>query len=443
MKKHLIKDSIITGLALFSTMFGAGNLIFPPQIGLFSGSAWFLGAMGLLLGGIILPVLALWSINNVGEGAESLMGHVHPKFYDAFYLVNSTLLAMGSTLPKCAASTHELAVAPLFPDVPIWITVIVFFALVYFFAKDRESVIDKLGKYMTPLLLILLAVVLIKGVVDPVGQPVDTGIENPFGSALLTAYNTGDLTVGILFAGVIIGDLRRRGYDRKASKKAAFSAGLVCVAALFAVYGTMTYLGATGSGIYPQDTPQTVLLSGLIRQIMGTAGIACLGGAVTLACLTTAVGLGSTVVSFLYTFFREKIPYKVLLLIACLIGVFMGITGVQNIVNYVTPIFLVIYPACIVTTVLGLLNRFLPNDGFYKGGVLVALILSLGDAVLSVFPNLEWLKHLMSFFPLAEMGFAWLVPSIIGMFVGGLLYRGKPKFSLPVTHAGETSSVSN
>ena len=101
MKKHLIKDSIITGLALFSTMFGAGNLIFPPQIGLFSGSAWFLGAMGLLLGGIILPVLALWSINNVGEGAESLMGHVHPKFYDAFYLVNSTLLAMGSTLPKC------------------------------------------------------------------------------------------------------------------------------------------------------------------------------------------------------------------------------------------------------------------------------------------------------------------------------------------------------
>ena len=49
----------------------------------------------------------------------------------------------------------------------------------------------------------------------------------------------------------------------------------------------------------------------------------------------------------------------------------------------------------------------------------------------------------MSIFPLAEMGFAWLIPSIIGMFVGGLLYRGKPKFSLPVTHAGETSSVSN
>ena len=34
-KKSFWKDTVIVGLALFSTMFGAGNLIFPPQIGLF------------------------------------------------------------------------------------------------------------------------------------------------------------------------------------------------------------------------------------------------------------------------------------------------------------------------------------------------------------------------------------------------------------------------
>ena len=68
-KKSFWKDTVIVGLALFSTMFGAGNLIFPPQIGLFSGQEWFLGAMGLLLGGIVLPVMALWAVNNVGEGS--------------------------------------------------------------------------------------------------------------------------------------------------------------------------------------------------------------------------------------------------------------------------------------------------------------------------------------------------------------------------------------
>ena len=38
-KNHITRDSIIVGLALFSTMFGAGNLIFPPQIGLADGGA--------------------------------------------------------------------------------------------------------------------------------------------------------------------------------------------------------------------------------------------------------------------------------------------------------------------------------------------------------------------------------------------------------------------
>ena len=427
-KKSFWKDTVIVGLALFSTMFGAGNLIFPPQIGLFSGQEWFLGAMGLLLGGIVLPVMALWAVNNVGEGSEDLMGHVSPWCYNAFYLVSCTLIAMGSTLPKSAATTYEIGIQPLFPQVPNWAVIIVFFVLVYFFACDRESVIDKLGKYMTPILLVLLAIVLIKGVVTPVGEPVDTGIGNPFGDAMLTAYNTGDLTVGIMFASVILGDLRRRGYDGKESRRGGFMAGIVCIIALFAVYGTLTYIGATASGIYAQDTAQTALLSGVIRQIMGTAGLACMGGAVAMACLTTAVGIGTTVVSFIYEFLKKRVPYKLLMLIACIIGVFMGITGVQNIVNYVTPIFLVIYPVCIVMTILGLLDRFLPNDGFYKGGVLMAGIVSLGDAVLSVAPDIGWLKDLMSMFPLSDLGFAWLAPAVIGAVVGALLCRGKEKY---------------
>ena len=188
--------------------------------------------------------------------------------------------------------------------------------------------------------MVLLAIVLIKGVISPVGQPIDTGIANPFGTAILTAYNTGDLTVGILFASVILLDLRRRGYDDKACKRGGFLAGIVCIVVLFAVYGTLTYIGACASATYPQDTAQTALLSGIIREIMGTAGMACLGCAVALACLTTAVGIGTTAVGFFYEFFKQKVPYKVLMLIACLIGVFMGITGVQNIVNYVTPLFL-------------------------------------------------------------------------------------------------------
>ena len=177
-KKHWGIDSVVVGLALFSTMFGAGNLIFPPQIGLSTGTQWLLGAIGILITGVILPVTAFWAVNNVGD-VKTLMGHVHPRFYDWFYVIGCILVGMGSTLPRSGATTHELAIQPLFPNVPIWVTMVVFFALVLFFAFDKNSVVDKLGKYLTPLLLIMLAIVLIKGVVSPIGVPQEVDNPNP------------------------------------------------------------------------------------------------------------------------------------------------------------------------------------------------------------------------------------------------------------------------
>ena len=438
-KKHWGIDSVVVGLALFSTMFGAGNLIFPPQIGLSTGTQWLLGAIGILITGVILPVTAFWAVNNVGD-VKTLMGHVHPRFYDWFYVIGCILVGMGSTLPRSGATTHELAIQPLFPNVPIWVTMVVFFALVLFFAFDKNSVVDKLGKYLTPLLLIMLAIVLIKGVVSPIGVPQEVDNPNPVTSAMLTGYLTGDLTVGLMCANIFISGLVLKGHrDAQERKRCGILVGLVSVASLGTIYVMLTYIGATGGAYYDLSTPQTTLLSGLIGQTLGVVGMGCMGLAVGLACLTTAVGIGTTCVGFFYDFFKRKIPYKVLVLIACLIGIFMGITGVQNIVNYVTPIFLVVYPALIVNTVLGLLNKYLPNDGFYKGGVLMAVVVSLGDAVLSVNPNIGWLRSFMDLFPFSGLGFAWVVPTIIGMVVGAIICRGKPKYQ-PLPDPAEVSA---
>lgn len=119
MKKGFFwKDTVIVGLVLSSAMFGTGNLIFPPQVDLFNGQEWFLDAMGLLLNGTVLPVMALWAVNSVGEGSGSLVSRMSPWCYNAFYLVSCTLIVMGSTLPKSATTTHEIGIQPLFPQVP-------------------------------------------------------------------------------------------------------------------------------------------------------------------------------------------------------------------------------------------------------------------------------------------------------------------------------------
>lgn len=165
-KNHITRDSIIVGLALFSTMFGAGNLIFPPQIGLADGTLWGWGALGIVLTGVILPVLAFWGVNNVGTDVKCLMGHVHLSS-TTFSTSLAVFCGYGPTLPRNGATTHEMGVMSIFPNAPSWLTMIIFFALVFFFGCDKGKVVDKLGKYLTPLLLILLAIVLVKGVISP------------------------------------------------------------------------------------------------------------------------------------------------------------------------------------------------------------------------------------------------------------------------------------
>ena len=59
MSKSVLKDSFFIGLALFALFFGAGNLVFPPSVGLLSGEDWFTGAIGLVISGVLLPVTGI------------------------------------------------------------------------------------------------------------------------------------------------------------------------------------------------------------------------------------------------------------------------------------------------------------------------------------------------------------------------------------------------
>ena len=177
------------------------------------------------------------------------------------------------------------------------------------------------------------------------------------------------------------------------------------------------------------SVPQTTLLSGLVGRVLGGFGKVCMGLAVSLACLTTAIGIGSTGASVINEVSKGRISYKLWMGTACVVGAVFGSFGIQNIINYVTPIFLIMYPICIVLTVLGLVDKWIPNDGVYKFGVAVAGIVSVGDAILAVAPNLDGLRKVMYMIPLAEQGFSWLIPTVIAMVIGGIVYRGKPRYN--------------
>ena len=415
-----LKDSIIVGLALFATFFGAGNLIFPPFLGLQSGTEWFKGIVGFIASGVIMPVVAIYIISHAGGTVDALTKKIHPKFSQLILLglmIFSTLIA----IPRTAAVTHELGIQALFPEFPIVPVIIVFFILTYYFVNDKNNVINKIGGLLTPALVVILVFIIVKGVLNPIATPVETGISNSFTNALLGGYQTGDLLVSYMVASIFITDIVNKGYKtEKERNKMIAMAGVVAFICLSIIYSGLLYLGATGSSIFPQDIDRAELLLSTVRPILGSSGLYGLGIVVSLACLTTSIGLTTSVAQFFNEASNGKIKYSVAAGVVCIIGAFIALMGVDKIVVISTPIYLSIYPICIVVILVGLFYKYIPNTESYRGAVLMTGIVSLSEALISV-ANVPFLENIISSIPLNDLGFAWLIPSIIGFIAGGII----------------------
>lgn len=418
-----MQHTIIVGLALFAIFFGAGNLIFPPSIGNSAGVSWISALMGFSLTGVILPVLAVYAIYNTGGTVEALTRPIGNWFYKAFNTVMMVCIGMVVTIPRMSATTHELGVSQIIPTIPLLVSVLVFFAICFYFAMDQSNVIDKIGKWLTPVLVIILIILIGKGVLDPIGAAVHTEAKNVFANAIIAAYQTGDVGTGILCAPIFLAAIVSYGYKGKQSKKVALGGMVIAAIGLIAVYGGLLYLGATSSGIITNPGSDTELLASIAYRVIGNLGKALLAICVVFACLTSAIGVMVISSQFLNELTKEKLGYKTWVLIMCIVGATIGSLGVGAIVEITLPIFLVIYPVIIVLVLLGAFDRLVPNAGAYKGTVLFAFLVSVVETISSYGITIPGVTKLILHLPLQSSGFAWAVPSIIGFILGAFLHR--------------------
>ncbi len=425
-KNNLLASGIIIGFAIFATYFGAGNLIFPPQIGLSSGNQWVLGAIGTSITAIILPIIAVVGVLNAGGSPENLVKPVAPWFYKVFYFIVLVFIGAGSTLPRSAATTYEMGILPITNSLPIWLVSGVFFVLFYLFANNKDNVIEKIGKFLTPVLLVLLFLIIGKAIISPIGTPVDTGITNPLASSMISGYLTGDLTLGVLCSGMFITAFYSQGYNKKQVYNGTLIACFIAFLGLFIIYTGLLYGGACLSGELPQNIERTTLLVTIVSRVLGQPGLLALSISVTLACLTTSVGVGATLGVFLEDISNKKIKYKTWIFIEAILCFALSIQGVTGLINYVTPLFLIIYPMCIVLTFLGIFDKFVPNDGLYKAGVFMSFLFGCVDAAIEVTGS-QFLVNLITKIPLGNLGFAWLLPTVVAMILGYFAFKDVPR----------------
>jgi len=425
MKNNKFKDCLVIGFAVFAMFFGAGNLIFPAGIGVAAGTQWPVALLATVLGAVVMPLLGLMAAAKTGNGYEGICKPVGKWFYYTTFTFVGVFIVALANLPRTAATTHEMCIAPFFPQMPIQATVVIYFVITLFLALDKNGIVDRIGKYLTPLLLILMLVIILKGVITPVGSAVETGQMNVFGSAFTELYMTGDLLSGLMFSGIIVSTVLAKGYtEEKSRNRLLLQAAIVAGVVFFLVYGGLLIIGASASGTFETGTDRTVLLTGITQKLLGNVGAAALAVSVALACLSTASALVAVASDFWSTFCRNKIPYKVWVVIFCVVGSLLGSMGVENIISFAGPVFLAIYPASIVLTIVGLMGKLCPNRGAYKYSVIVALVCGCCDSLTVL--GVPGIGAVTGMFPLASVGFGWVVPSIAGFIVGWFKYRIAP-----------------
>ncbi|EKU93110.1 LIV-II [Alloiococcus otitis] len=417
------RDVIIVGFALFAIFFGAGNLIFPVYLGLNAGDNWFSSMVGFILTDPFLAILVVIITAKLGGQAEDIGRRVGPNFAKVLGIIAILSIATFVAVPRTAATVHEIAIQPNFPNVSPVVTSLVFFAFTLYFVINEGKVIDIIGNILTPILIATLAIFIVWVIINPPGPTVPSQIESSdFLVGFTEGYQTMDALGANLMAGIVVTDLVRRGYtDKEKRYKNTIGVGIIAFILLSLVYGGLVYVGARFSAIYPVDMSRTQLLIASFSYIFGDFGAFLISVVVTLACLTTSVGLTATCGDYFQTISKNKLKYRPIVITSVTIGLLISLLSVDEIVAFTGPLLDLVYPVVMALALFSLFNEYLKYDLIFVGGVAGAFAVALIETSLGLLGMDAALESWTAFVPLAEVGFGWLIPALIGGLIGGLL----------------------
>ncbi len=414
---NTVRDIIVVGFALFSMFFGAGNVIFPPYLGMESGPQWLLGFSAYFIADIGLALLGVFALLRVGssEAVTLRLGKI-----PAELLMCAIILCIGPmvAIPRTSATTFEMAIAPNIPGVSPVLFSVLFFALILALCIKESAVVDIVGKVLTPLLLVGLFAIIIKGIVTPLGEIAALPqIANAAVTGIKAGYQTMDALAALPFGIIVLQSVTAKGYDsgRKQFRVVGGAAVLAGVL-LLCVYMGLAYLGATVSAQYTSDIGRAQLIMALVEALMGKVGVILFGVVVGLACVTTAIALTSSAAAYFAELCRGKVSYKVFVIAICVFSAVVSNLGLDRIVAVAAPVLDVIYPPTLVLIFISLLAPRLP-DRVSRGAAIGALLTSVLCALNANGIHIPFMANL----PLYDLGLSWLLPAVIFGLAASLL----------------------
>lgn len=418
MKNKQISHILTIGFALFAMFFGAGNLLLPPYIGLQVSDAWSWTTLGFMTTAIVLPFLGVLAVVLSGDGFNDFGNKVNKNIGIVLGIIIMIGIGPLIAIPRTAATTHEVGVVHLFPSVPALVSSVIYFALVTYFALSPSKVVDLIGNYLTPVLILVLGVLIVVGLSTPIDTELVTrfsGVE-AFTLGFEEGYQTLDVMASVIFAGIIITAAKMKGYtNRKEKTQIVIASGLLSSFFLLFIYGGLVYLGATSGYEWSEETKRAPLLLYIAVSHLGEYGTIAMAICIALACMTTAVAITSAAATFFNDLFKGgPRGYKILVIICSVLSCVFSITGVDNIITYAYPFLAFVYPI-VITLVLFIVifGRKVTGQLPYVGAVLGATLISIVGLFNNFGVNMDSINALVLKIPLAQYDLAWVIPSIV------------------------------
>ena len=438
--------TVVTGLMLFALFFGAGNLIFPPVLGASAGDRLPAVMAGFLITGVLLPLVAVIAVSTSGEGILGLARRVGGRFGAiapaAVYLSIGPLYA----IPRVVTVAYELATRPvleLLGAAPGRWTLPAhaagFLVVSVLIALRPSRLADRVGRWLTPALLVLIAVLCVATIAgDDVVERAASGpyAAAPFSTGLTQGYLTMDVLAATVFGIVVIQTLRSRGIGSTGRVvRATAVAGGIAATLLAAVYIGLAMIGARTDGAADDGT---ALLRSAASSALGPAGVIVFAAIVILACLTTSVGLLSAWAGYAYaTLPRTTFSRHLVAGAGC--ALILSNLGLAVIIRIVAPLTLLLYPITITLVAATILDVVAPGRlrTAYTWPVAVAGVLGLVSALAEAGWNAP--SALLARSGAWNGSTGWIAPTLLALVLGAALDVRAGRWSTPASDMSDAA----
>ena len=442
------KDYTLISSMLFGMFFGAGNLIFPLILGAKAGKDMPLALLGMLVSAVGFPLLGIISMGiSKSEGLLDMAGRVSKGF--AYFFTCALYLTIGPlfAIPRCGATSFAVGFAPLSGEHRALFQLIftlLFFAAVLIFSLRPSKITDTVGKWLNPIFLLLLSVLVFAVLLRPANGVSQVPVSEDYArgavfSGFLQGYDTLDVLASLAFGIIVINVIRGYGVENPSDiAKSTVKSGVFSMTFMAVIYAVIALAGTECYSLYADRLSNPDFTGGdafsvIAEHYFGRAGLVILALTVTFCCLKTAVGLVTSCSETFVEMFSKGPKYKTYAVGFSVFSFAVSNIGLSNIISFSAPVLYLLYPLAIVLVLLNLFGKFFKN----RQCVFVTTMLFTGAAALCDLIRVSGIEALSGtvsaigrVLPLYGVGMGWILPSaaglLLGLFVSAL---SKPKTS--------------